>query len=95
MIDAPTKTQPHAVDRTALQVGLGHGKEGNVAIIFALLLMPMVFAAGMGIDYTAAVSREDALNAIADAAALAAVRPALLAQSDRASINAATTTFNA
>jgi Flp pilus assembly protein TadG len=70
-------------------------KRGNVAIIFGVSVLPLVFVAGMGMDYTTAVSKEDALNAIADAAALAALRPQMLAQSDQASVDAATSTFNA
>jgi hypothetical protein len=49
----------------------------------------------MGIDYVNATYREDQLNADADAAALAAVAPAVMAQSDAASILAAQNTFNA
>jgi Flp pilus assembly protein TadG len=68
---------------------------GNVAIVLALAAVPLLFAVGMGMDYTSASYREDQLNAFADAAALAALTPAILAQSDAASVAAATTTFNA
>ena len=74
---------------------LSGSSKGNVAIIFAMSALPLVFLAGMGVDYTTAVMREDQLNAVADAAALAALRPGLMAQSDDASIAAAKTTFNA
>ncbi|MGO9006152.1 MAG: vWA domain-containing protein [Beijerinckiaceae bacterium] len=45
-------------------------------MIFGLLLVPMVFAVGMGIDYTSAARKRSQLNAAADAAVLAAVRTA-------------------
>src|SRR5258707_7201134 len=68
---------------------------GNVAIIFGLTLVPLIFLAGMGVDYTAAVDRQVQLNAAADAAALAAVSPALMAQSQSASQTKALNVFNA
>ena len=68
---------------------------GNTAIIFALLLLPLIFMTGMGSDYALAALRQNQLNAIADAAALAAVRPAIVTQVDAASVSAATSTFNA
>jgi Flp pilus assembly protein TadG len=46
---------------------------GNVLMIFAFAVIPMVFATGMGIDYARAARLKTKLNAIADAAALAAV----------------------
>lgn len=48
-------------------------KRGNVLMIFAFAVVPMVFATGMGIDYARAARLRTKLNAIADAAALAAV----------------------
>jgi len=48
-------------------------KRGNVLMIFAFAVIPMVFATGMGIDYARAARLRTKLNAIADAAALAAV----------------------
>jgi Flp pilus assembly protein TadG len=69
--------------------------EGNVGLIFALSVLPIMLLAGAGIDYTSAAYREDRLNAIADAAALAAVTPTMMAQSDANSAAAATSTFNA
>jgi Flp pilus assembly protein TadG len=69
--------------------------KGNVAIILALALVPLIYLIGMGIDYVNAAYREDQLNADADAAALAAVAPAVMAQSDAASVLTAQNTFNA
>ena len=69
--------------------------KGNLSVIFALVAVPLVFSIGMGIDYTAAGFRKDQLNAVADAAVLAALRPSVMAQADSASVAAATNAFNA
>jgi Flp pilus assembly protein TadG len=70
-------------------------RRANVAMIFALALVPITIAVGASVDYTMAAARESQMNAYADAAALAAVRPAILGQNDAASVTAATNTFNA
>jgi Flp pilus assembly protein TadG len=70
-------------------------RNGNVAITFALAMIPLVYAVGMGVDYTSAAYREDQLNAYADSAALAAVTPTMMASTDAASVAAAQNTFNA
>ncbi|HWF95513.1 MAG TPA: pilus assembly protein TadG-related protein [Xanthobacteraceae bacterium] len=69
-------------------------RKGNVAIIFAFSLMPIALVTGMGIDYTVATQKKAMLDSAADAAALAAVTPAMMAQPASASITAATTMFN-
>jgi Flp pilus assembly protein TadG len=69
-------------------------RKGGVAMMFGLTLPPMVFLAGMGIDYTSANERKAILDAAADAAALVAVTPAMMAQPSSASIAAATSMFN-
>lgn len=57
--------------------GLGRSwrrdRRGNVLMLFALSIIPLVFATGMGIDYARAMRLQTKLNAAADAAALAAV----------------------
>jgi Flp pilus assembly protein TadG len=68
---------------------------GSVAVIFALASIPLVFLGGMGIDYTVAASRRTQLNAFADAAALSAVTPTMMANSDSIAAIAAQNTFNA
>jgi Flp pilus assembly protein TadG len=68
---------------------------GNVAMLFAIGLLPMVFLGGMAIDYTMAADRQAQLNGYADAAALAAVTPTMMAQSNATATTAATNTFNA
>lgn len=63
-------------------------RKANVAIIFALTMVPIIFLLGMTLDYTLALRKREQLNAAADAAAIAAVRPAMLAQSDTAVVKA-------
>ena len=70
-------------------------RKANVAIIFALALVPLVFLVGVGVDYTVAADRQAQLNAFADAAVLAAVTPTMMAQSDSTAQAAAQNTFNA
>jgi Flp pilus assembly protein TadG len=69
-------------------------RKGNVAIIFAFSLMPIAMLTGMGVDYTVATQKKAILDAAADAAALAAVTPTLMAQPASASITAAQNMFN-
>jgi Flp pilus assembly protein TadG len=68
---------------------------GNVAVIFALALVPGIFLIGMGMDFSSAIQKKSKLNAAIDAAALAAVTPAMLTQSNTAALTAATNMFNA
>jgi Flp pilus assembly protein TadG len=70
-------------------------RRANAAIIFAACAFPMIYLSGMGIDYTFAARRQAKLNALADAAALAAITPAMMAQADAQAIAAAKNMFNA
>jgi Flp pilus assembly protein TadG len=70
-------------------------RRGNVAITFAFCLFPLLIALGMSVDYSTAAKMRTKLNAVADSAALAAVTPAMMAQSDAASYAAAQNSFNA
>jgi Flp pilus assembly protein TadG len=70
-------------------------RRGNVAIIFALSMIPCVFLVGMGLDFTTAAQKRVQLNAAADAAALAAVTPSMMTQSTANAKTAATNAFNA
>ncbi len=70
-------------------------RRGNVALISCFMMIPLVFALGMGVDYTLAKRRQDQINGIADAAALAAVTPTMMLQSDANAIAAARSMFNA
>jgi Flp pilus assembly protein TadG len=53
---------------------------GNVALLTALLIFPLCFALGLAYDYTMASDRKDQIDGMADAAALGAVTPAMMAQ---------------
>ncbi len=68
-------------------------RRANVAMIFAIVLVPITFAAGMGVDYTSAARRRDKLNAAADAAALAAVTPAMMSETKAQAQTAAQNVF--
>ncbi|HLI19584.1 MAG TPA: TadE/TadG family type IV pilus assembly protein, partial [Stellaceae bacterium] len=70
-------------------------RRGNVAMMFAISLLPMVFLGGMAIDYTMASDKQAQLNGYADAAALSAVTPTMMAQSNSTAKTTATNTFNA
>ena len=74
---------------------LCRNRDGNVAMIFALSIIPIIFFAGMGLDFAAATQKRVKLNAAADAAALAAVAPGMMNQSDASAIAAAQNMFRA
>ncbi len=67
---------------------------GNVLVITAAALVPMIFAIGFGIDYGHAQYLQNVLNNAADAAALAAVDPGMISQSDAVASTAASNMFN-
>jgi Flp pilus assembly protein TadG len=74
---------------------LAASRRGNVLMIFAFAVIPLTFATGMGIDYSRAARLRTKLDAIADAAALAAVaQPAMNDPSDADAITTATNMFN-
>ena len=56
-------------------------EDGNVSTMYALLAPILLFASGGAIDYGRAAKIQSKLNAAADAAALAALTPAMLQQS--------------
>ncbi|WP_456756596.1 TadE/TadG family type IV pilus assembly protein [Bradyrhizobium sp. USDA 4461] len=68
-------------------------RRGNVAIIFALATVPLIYLLGMATDYTQALRKKNQLDAAADAAAIAAVRPAMLLQTDSTAKAAAAAVF--
>jgi len=53
-------------------------RSGNVAVLAALMMPPVILAMSAGLDYIQAAGREERLNGIADAAALAAVTPEMM-----------------
>jgi Flp pilus assembly protein TadG len=69
-------------------------RKGNVAIIFALSLIPIIFLTGMAMDFSSAISKRVRLNAAADAAALAAVTPTMMGQTVATATTAAQNVFN-
>jgi len=80
--------------RRSLPRGLIDDRKGNVAIIFALSLIPIVFLTGMAMDFSSAISKRVRLNAAADAAALAAVTPTMMGQTTTVAQAAAQNIFN-
>ena len=70
-------------------------RKANVAVIFAILLFPTVYLLGMTLDYTQAQRRQSQLDAAADAAAISAVTPSMMAQSTTVAQTTATNIFNA
>ncbi len=56
-------------------------RRGNTAVLAAFMIPTLVLSMGATVDYMAAAHREERLNGIADAAALAAVTPAMMLQS--------------
>ena len=74
---------------------LGRETQGNVAIIFALAMFPVIAVAGMSIDYTLAGRREAQLNGAADAAALMTTSPSGMALAAPAAALAALAMFKA
>jgi len=79
----------------ALLMRFVRSRSGNVAIIFALMMVPTIYLLGMALDYTQAYHKQSQLNAAVDAAAIAAVTPAMMAQPASAATTAATNVFNA
>jgi Flp pilus assembly protein TadG len=73
----------------------GRDRRANVAVIFALSLIPAIFLIGMGLDFSSAIQKRSALNAATDAAALATVTPSMMTQSSSAAQTAATNIFKA
>jgi Flp pilus assembly protein TadG len=63
--------------------------------MFVLAAVPVLYLTGMAVDYTLATQRQIKLNALADAAALAAITPAMMAQSDATATATAEAMFNA
>src|SRR5262249_30273974 len=69
-------------------------RKANVAVIFALVMVPTVFLLGMALDYTHTQHMKVDLDAAADAAAVATVTSAMMQQSPTAAQTAAKNVFN-
>ena len=67
-----------------LRRAIGHcaaalrNRRGNLAVLTALMMIPMITALGMGVDYAMQKQRQDRLSGIADATALYALTPTLM-----------------
>jgi Flp pilus assembly protein TadG len=70
-------------------------RKANVAVIFALVMVPTIYLLGMTLDYSQVARKRAQLNAAADAAVIAAVTPSMLNQPTTAAVTAATNVFNA
>jgi len=68
-------------------------RRGNVAMMYALVAPMLLFGGGAAIDYGRAAQIHTKLNAAADAAALAALTPAMLQQSTSVAQTAAKNLF--
>lgn len=75
--------------------GFIQDKKGNVAILFAIALLPMLSVLGMSLDYTLASRRQAQLKAIADSAALMTTSPSGMALTSTAAQAGALAMFNA
>ena len=80
---------------TARIFHLWRDRKANVAVIFALIMVPTIYLLGMTLDYSQAIHKRAQLNAAADAAVIAAVTPSMLTQPTSAAVTAATNVFNA
>jgi Flp pilus assembly protein TadG len=69
-------------------------RRANVAVIFALVMVPTIFLLGMTLDYTHAQRIKVELDAATDAAAVAAVTSVNMQQSPQAAQTAAQNVFN-
>ena len=69
-------------------------RRGNFAMIFALTLPVMMFGIGLAIDFGHGSQVRTQLNAAADAAALAALTPAMMGQSNATAQAAVQNMFN-
>jgi Flp pilus assembly protein TadG len=69
-------------------------RKANVAVIFALMMVPTIFLLGMALDYTHTQHMKVDLDAATDAAAVAAVTSVMMQQSPQAAQAAAQKVFN-
>ena len=69
-------------------------RKANVGMIFALSIPVLALGVGIAVDFTNASVTRNRLNAAADAAALAALTPSMMAQADSVAHDAAVSMFN-
>jgi len=87
-------TRPEQTDRASGRLGFWRHKGGNIALITALVMIPLTFALGMAFDFTMSRSRQDKLDGIADAAVLGAVTPTQMALACTTAATQAQSLFN-
>jgi Flp pilus assembly protein TadG len=80
---------------TARFLHLLRDRKANVAVMFAVMMVPTIYLLGMTLDYTQAVRKRSQLDAALDAAVIAAVTPSMMSQSNAKAVTAATNVFNA
>jgi hypothetical protein len=69
-------------------------RRGGIVLMYALSLPVLAFAVGFAVDFGRAAQLRTRLNSAADAAALAALTPAMMAQSNAVAQKAAVSMFN-
>lgn len=79
----------------ALLVRFARSRDANIAVMFALMMVPTIFLLGMALDYTHAQHMKVDLNSATDAAAVTAVTAVMMQQSPQAAQTAAQNVFNA
>jgi len=77
-LPGPTATK---IELRAWLCRFNGNRKANVAVMFALLLVPTIFLLGMALDYTHAQHMKVDLDAATDAAAVSAVTSAMMQQS--------------
>lgn len=70
-------------------------RKANVAIMFAITMVPCIYLLGMALDYTQALRKQSQLDAATDAAAIAAIRPAMLTKPNSVAQATALAVFSA
>jgi Flp pilus assembly protein TadG len=89
-----TRQTKHPDSDNGGRPGFWGNKAGNIALITALVMIPLTFAVGMAFDFTLSQTRKDQLDGIADAAALGGVTPAMMGQLTTAAKAQSTSLFN-
>jgi Flp pilus assembly protein TadG len=74
---------------------IARDRKANVAVIFAIAIIPIIFLMGMALDYTHAQRMKVDLDAATDAAGVAAVTSVMMQQTPQAAQTAAQKVFNA
>ena len=91
-----TSVLARSAKRLTIQVArLLRDRKANIAVTFALTMVPAVYLLGMALDYAQASRKQSQLNAAIDAAAISAVTPSMLTQPPSVATTTATNVFNA